>query len=127
MTDRELLQQALEALEWEWGGEPLGSKTWAAIDAIRTRLAEPEPEPVGEVVEDEIFDGVVRGLHLRKLPPGTKLYTHPPQQRRPLTDEQKDDMIGDSKANYLGDGVYHIEASDLLGLLRAVERTHRIG
>ena len=42
MTDKELMQQALEALEWEWGGEPLGTLTWNAITALRERLAQPE-------------------------------------------------------------------------------------
>ena len=45
MTDRELMQQALDALEFE-------KRPWsqpernAAIEALRARLAQPEPEPV---------------------------------------------------------------------------------
>ena len=39
MTDHQLMQQALEALEWEWGGEPMGSLTWKAITDLRERLA----------------------------------------------------------------------------------------
>ncbi len=42
MTDRELLQQALEALL----NYPLTEGK--AIQAIRTRLAQPEPEPVAD-------------------------------------------------------------------------------
>ena len=40
MTDRDLFKQALEALEWEWGGEPIGTLTWGAITALRERLAD---------------------------------------------------------------------------------------
>lgn len=50
MTDRELIQMALEALEWcydvtEWpaNGDSAQDK---AIEALRARLAQPEPEPV---------------------------------------------------------------------------------
>ena len=45
MTDRELLQQALDALDKiSMGGDP----RWAdnVIPALRTALAQPEPEPV---------------------------------------------------------------------------------
>jgi hypothetical protein len=41
MTDRAIMQQALEALEGiQWPGSPSFVK--AAIDALRTRLAQPE-------------------------------------------------------------------------------------
>jgi len=48
MTDRELLQQALDALEWaerrySYANLDLFNKP---IEALRTRLAQPEPEPV---------------------------------------------------------------------------------
>ena len=58
MTDRELLQQAMECLlAWEeessgYGWSKLDQET---VDAIRTRLAQPEPEPV-ELQTDEIYD-----------------------------------------------------------------------
>ena len=45
MTDRELMQQALEGLEeWRWGNDPRGADVY--IDALRERLAQPEQEPV---------------------------------------------------------------------------------
>jgi hypothetical protein len=45
MTDRELMQQALEALLWEYGwGDPKKPQL-AAITALRERLAQPEMEP----------------------------------------------------------------------------------
>ena len=51
MTDRELMQQALMALE-----EGLTSKQWRElITALRERLAQPEQEPVAwanEIIDD---------------------------------------------------------------------------
>ena len=48
---REVVQLALEALEWSWGGEPIGTMEREAITALRTALAaeqpKPKPEPVG--------------------------------------------------------------------------------
>lgn len=49
MTDREIMQQALEALEYHVA--PPSAPTWrttAAITALRERLAQPEPEPIKE-------------------------------------------------------------------------------
>jgi N-dimethylarginine dimethylaminohydrolase len=50
MTDRELMQMALDALEWcydvtEWpaNGESTQDK---AIEALRDRLAQPEPQEI---------------------------------------------------------------------------------
>ena len=36
---REVVQEALDALEWSWGGEPMGTKEREAITALRTDLA----------------------------------------------------------------------------------------
>ena len=61
MTDRELMQQALEALLWEYGwGDPKKPQL-AAITALRERLAQPEPvqcEPQEAVTEDGWCDWV---------------------------------------------------------------------
>ena len=51
MTDtitlpREVVKLALEALEWSWGGEPMGTKEREAITALRAALAAPKQEPV---------------------------------------------------------------------------------
>jgi hypothetical protein len=43
MTDRELMQQALEALE---AAEVTGNCSYGATELLRTRLAQPEQKPV---------------------------------------------------------------------------------
>ena len=45
MTDREAMQRALEALLRVWHSER-NTKHSEAIEALRARLAQPEPEPV---------------------------------------------------------------------------------
>lgn len=60
MTDRQLMQQALEALEHIQRSIGMGtatihfgSSTWeqsdAVINALRERLAQPDPDPVAEL------------------------------------------------------------------------------
>ena len=98
MTDRELMQQALEALvlstpEPRENDDDYCETGWkehrAAIRALRERLAQPEQEPVGTLtishykgnLENYDFD------YVGTLPDGTySLYITPPQ-RKPLTDE----------------------------------------
>jgi hypothetical protein len=87
MTDRELLQQALDSLEWaerrySYANLDLFNKP---IEALRTRLAQPEPEPVGcitEVHTKTSFGGtvVVVPQMYGFLPIGTMLYTAPPKK-----------------------------------------------
>jgi hypothetical protein len=48
MSDREAMKLALEALEWAWGGEPMGTKEQAAMQALRTALAAEQQEPVAD-------------------------------------------------------------------------------
>jgi len=48
MSDREAMRLALEALEWAWGGEPMGTKEQAAMQALRTALAAEQQEPVAD-------------------------------------------------------------------------------
>ena len=49
MTDRELMQQALEALETKGEHHP---RVYAAITALRERLAQPEQEPIAWVYQE---------------------------------------------------------------------------
>ena len=60
MTDRELMQQALDALfmfvEYDYQGNPLGGAHFnghKAIEALRARLAQPEPKREWQGLTDE--------------------------------------------------------------------------
>jgi len=90
MTDnitlpRATVEQALEALEWSWGGEPMGTLERDAITALRAALAQ-QAKPVEPAAEAR-YDGTLRwlephgvGLHRIQGP----LYTAPPQQAEPV-------------------------------------------
>ena len=105
MTDRELMQQALDALESVFEGEGKGADHWTvtggtyeavecmnAMRALRARLAQPEPEPVAWMHE---WNGDVQinnlpaecyGEHWTRTP----LYTAPPQREFVgLTDDEQ--------------------------------------
>ena len=70
---REALELALEALQWNWGGEPLPTKELEAINAIREALAEPEQEPLtdeeinslGDKIANEKLVGPVMDFRVR--------------------------------------------------------------
>lgn len=42
MTKDEAMKLAIEALEWSWGGEPMGTKEIEAMSALRQALDQPE-------------------------------------------------------------------------------------
>ena len=72
MTDRELMQMALNALEKiSMGGDP----RWAedVMPALRARLAQPEPEP----------------LWIRNQEGKLELHTPPQREWQGLTDEER--------------------------------------
>lgn len=98
MTDRELMQQALEALDYMHQekcdymrrnnlGDPLREDAsrlaLPAITALRTRLAQPEPEPVAWM---DAYDRTE--LYYRKPPQAdvVPLYRAPPPQAQPESD-----------------------------------------
>ena len=93
MTDRELMQQALEALEWV-NTSPWLEDCYHAFDkevvALRERLAQPEQKPIATVEsvatvvsESGNQEVTMSWWHEPALPVGTKLYTTPPQ-RKPI-------------------------------------------
>jgi hypothetical protein len=91
MTDKELMQQALDALEGyarncqcEGGGAPCD-----AAEALRARLAQPEQEPVAWISHNAgLYHGKPDEL-LNPLP----LYTAPPKKEWVgLTDEEYEEM-----------------------------------
>ena len=103
MTDKELMQQALDALDLVTDLTTHDDVLYETIEALRARLSAPEPEqtrsekmreagitrrPKGWSKEDEP-EPVVRwdsdgwgDLLVDNLPDGTLLYTTPPQRER---------------------------------------------
>jgi hypothetical protein len=120
MTDREIMQQALEALEWFTASEPGDEPPInSAIAALRERLAQPEQEPVAHVFLVEP-DGRPRVAweNARDIKIGDKLYTSPPQ-RKPLTADEIEDLSFASIDKEYG----HL---DVLAFARAIEAAHGI-
>lgn len=125
MTDRELMQMALDALESsrvfvtsrEQIKHPEGTEWYdERIEALRARLAQPEPEPypddfidalryhtaISEQPEQEpvatvydAYDATGIDWHCKDAPAtGTKLYTAPPQREwQGLTDEEITSLV----------------------------------
>jgi len=104
MTDKELLQQALDALnKISMGGSPEWSDD--VIPALRTRLAQPEPVSWGVQEGANLHDVFLfkdeademchlKGTHAKAVP----LYTAPP----------KKEWVGltDDDVNYFVDAIY---------------------
>lgn len=95
MTDRELLQQALDALKHLCLHSAAikgydGEQVQTAIDVLKARLAPFEPEPITMVVSETGDPSVTMSWwHEPALPVGTPLYTAPPQRKWvELTDEE---------------------------------------
>ena len=95
MTDRELLQQALDSLEWaerrySHANLDLFNKP---IEALRTRLAQPEPEPVAWLSpRNRIYRFVVEAVANGEQTV-SPLYTVPPKKEWVgLTDEELTEM-----------------------------------
>ena len=85
MTDRELMQQALEALDaYSW------EQVQVAANALRDRLAQPEQEPVAWMYVN--LDGECEQIEYEAPPDDpsvTPLYIIPPQRQWVgLTDEE---------------------------------------
>jgi hypothetical protein len=105
MTDRELLQQALAMLEdinqcsLPPTGIPLPAEIDHVMEALRARLAQPEPEPFGWVKIDEVrqhFDTANCGTIYKTGGEGrVPLYTTPQREWVGLTDEEvlADDVL----------------------------------
>lgn len=111
MTDRELLQQALDALEsWQKtcldcgrSSEELGRAT-KSLQAIRTALAQPEPEPVAKVfLTEKLSLPCLRWLDLTRqfdFKGGELLYTAPPKKEWVgLTDDQRIEIAWGTDTN----------------------------
>ena len=126
-NDEKLMQQALDALQEyvgvvvsvndpnEWGPKVAdgGKPARDAIEALRARLAQPEPEPVAIVDYNE--RGNIRWLFGKQTPDQTPLYTSPPQREwQGLTDEEVGMLA-------VFDGLHHVEVPLLAKFIRAIE------
>lgn len=118
MTDRELMQQALEALEKTTANTiSQAARIQEAITALRERLEQPEQEPVGYFQYSMHLDAWVQNKEEIK---GIAFYTSPPQ-RKPLTDEEIGTVLG------FGEYTTASTKATLLHMARALERSHDIG
>lgn len=106
MTDRELMQQALDALTFCGDPEEAFDREEAAAEALRARLAQPDPEPVAWI-SDSPTKGSGKQLHWTKAAAYhwssniTPLYTAPPvREWQWLTDEDEDRCRVDAGAAY---------------------------
>ena len=80
MTDRELMQQALDALEKH-------ILEYETIEALRARLAQPEPETVGYLTNALGHEWVFSTKKINQY--SQPLYTAPPQREwQGLTDDE---------------------------------------
>jgi hypothetical protein len=117
-TDRELMQQALDALEqmakegWLLHGpegmDEAQTKCIQSLEALRARLAQPEQEPVAQVDYNE--RGNICWLFGKQVPDKTLLYTAPPQsewQNAAL-------RLGEELSTVGPDGYYNMSASEWL-------------
>ena len=125
-SDRDLLQQALDALcqssipkygyrrnELFLQPKPHIELYQEAIEALRARLAQPEPELVAWVQPDHLQKAakapfLCRVEPTQRFPDFVPIYTTPPQRTewRGLTDEEVDDLAremvkGDKSVNWL--------------------------
>ena len=137
MNNREVMQQALEALELSTpkarNEDDYAEQGWeehhAAITALKAALAEPtckehlHVEPVQEPVAWRYKDtGHFTASQLvSKFPEWQPLYTHPAPQRQPLTEDEAWDMW-EAVADRGKKGVHIV-----IDFARAVEAAHRIG
>ena len=101
MTDREIMQQALDALEYHTMQTRPISHTDKAIEALRQALAQPEQEPAAWMLPDYgdvLSASEADGTGIYNIP----LYTAPPKREWDgLTDEEINDF--DKKLRDNGD------------------------
>jgi hypothetical protein len=90
-NDRELMQQALDALTRVWRMDR-AFKDEQTIEALRARLAQPEPEPVAWMHPDGRLWTFGRGLDKSTFT--IPLYAAPPQREwQGLTDEEIMELV----------------------------------
>jgi hypothetical protein len=109
---REEAQQVLDVLNdvryrIEFGQMNLSDDTDAVIELLRTRLAQPEPEPVAWYWSR----GVEFTIAFEEMDGHAPMYLHPPQREwQGLTDEEIDKALWENESNYLPDIIRIAEA-----------------
>ena len=107
MTDRELMQQALDALQLVTDLTNHDDELYEAIDALRARLAQPEPEPVAWRTDKGAT--AYCNSEFAKAQGWTPIY--PPQREwQGLTDEEIMDLCAAQWASHPIDVARIIEA-----------------
>jgi hypothetical protein len=106
MTDRELMQMALYALEWKWLEGDTGTNM-EVKKYLRDRLAQPEPEPVSQCSypKCQAANGCVGACSNTALPN---------RKWVGLTDEEVGGLT-------MFDGLTHIEVPILADYIRVIE------
>ena len=123
MTDRELMQQALDAM-LNFSND-ISDEMFEAMKVLKARLAQPEPEPVAQMREmlevqgrdgtwnyDTYSQGMYNGMEFMvalaegrepvfREPPERWLHTPPQREWQGLTDEEIDDIAGGAGYGYI--------------------------
>ncbi len=95
MTDKELMQMALDALINAKGYifhnvlDDKANQYDTAVEALRARLAQPEPEPVAWFIEGTFMDGTPSFIQVCETDPEfyTPLYRAPQPEPEPVADK----------------------------------------
>ena len=123
MTDREVMQQALEAFHEYHETDRGWGRLCETMKNIRARLAEPEPEPVAWMYVNS--DGECEQIEYETPPDDpsvTPLYAYPPA-RRPLTDEEIINAVHDADLDWAkGWTLDETHGNRFATLARAIER-----
>lgn len=99
-------------------GQRYAKEAYTHPPAPTAQPKEPEQEPVGEVVDT--IDGAFKCEFTKLLTAGDKLYITPPQ-RKPLTREQRIQILKDNTVQG-----YHGDYFDAWGIIDDVEAAHGI-
>ena len=139
MNNREVMQQALEAIrifrEWETGQDyescraTVLARALAAEESLGAALAEPQDEPVAWMYPDD-YERMVASetwANVFSVQVGSPtqgkttvpLYTHPAPQRQTLTEKEIEAVFAQKRGD--------TTEQHLIGCARAIERAHGIG
>jgi len=122
MTDRELLQQALDALKHHTVQTRTLHKKDEIIIAIRDRLKQKDDEPVARV-NSEGFIVEIGDLPIEE---GSLLYLHPPAKQVPISSDRIEICFPDD-SEFSDDGTLIVSKQWILDFARAIEKAHGIG